>query len=314
MLFRSKAFKPVYLSISMKIIDIMIDEGNLIIQTEEGLGKVKFDGKIDLNKYKGLEINSFEDFKKIDTKVRDYIELAFLDSIERPWKFINKDAKQLPRPLSVVYKKEKGFSEFLLLALDAKSILKSLWINKKINEKLKFDEEDDETILMKIQDEIDKIKNLVDFNVRIGINVNGDAIYKDGKYVYSNKVMNADEHYDFLVYLTESYNLVYVEDPFTSEDRESFGKFMKQVQNVTLVCGKTNNGLVNNTFLIKNKINIENKVKEIKELKIHPIMNCDSILDLHFAVAFLIPILKHNIIDSNIHDEYQRIESEIKES
>lgn len=297
----------------MKIIDIMIDGDYLIIQTEEGLGKVKFDGKIDFKRYKNMEINSFEDFEKIDEKIKNYIELAFLDSIERPWKFINKNSKQLPRPLSIVYKKEKGFSEFLLLSLDAKSILKSLWINKKISEKLKFDEDDDETILIKIQDEIDKLKNLVDFDVRIGINVNGDGIYKDGKYIYSNKSMDASEHYEFLVYLIDKYNLVYVENPFMAEDRESFGKFMKQTKHITLICGNTNNGLVNNTFLIKNKINIKNKVQEMKDLRINPIMNCDSVLDLHLAVGFFVPILKHNILNSNIYDEYQRIESEIKE-
>lgn len=297
----------------MRIIDIMLDGGYLIIQTEEGLGKVKFDSKIDFKKYKNMEINFFEDFTKIDEKVRDYIQFAFLDSIERPWKFINKDSKQLPRPLSVIYRKEKGFSEFLLLSLDAKSILKSLWINKKISEKLKFDEDDDETILIKIQNEIDKVKNLVDFDVRIGINVNGDGIYKDGKYIYSNKIMDAGEHYDFLVYLTDKYNLVYVENPFMSEDKESYGKFMKQTKHTTLVCGNTNNGLVNNSILIKDMTNIKNKVQEMKELKINPIINGDSLLDLHLAVSFLVPILKHNILNSNIYDEYQRIESEIKE-
>ena len=104
----------------MKILDLIYDGDDLILQSEDGIGKVKSITKKDIQKYKGLEINSLEDFEKIkDGELKNLIQLAFFDSVESPWKFINQDNKQLPRPLSVVYTKEKGFREFSLLSLSA---------------------------------------------------------------------------------------------------------------------------------------------------------------------------------------------------
>ena len=98
-----------------------------------------------------FSFEKFEDFKKIEKIISKYdkskdlsviggnlivaLEFAILNCFKQPWKFLNPEAKQLPRPLGNVIgggahvKEGIDYQEFLLLSLNAPSIKKAIEAN-----------------------------------------------------------------------------------------------------------------------------------------------------------------------------------------
>ena len=119
---------------------------------------IDFVNKKLVNELKNYEINSFEDFKELENLIRKYdntekleivggdtiiaLEFALLKALSkgRVWRFLNKDAKQIPRPLGNIIgggKHIKGskvdIQEFLLISFDAKDFSQARKANEKIH-------------------------------------------------------------------------------------------------------------------------------------------------------------------------------------
>lgn len=103
-----------------------------------------------------LEINSYEDLKKIEEILRKYdptenwktlggnvllaLQLATLNALGNPWEVINKDSKKVPRPIGVCVEGNKqslsenppDFGEFVVLSLDCNDIDHAIYANQRV--------------------------------------------------------------------------------------------------------------------------------------------------------------------------------------
>ncbi|MEM7824030.1 MAG: enolase [Candidatus Aenigmatarchaeota archaeon] len=75
------------------------------------------------------------------------------------------------------------------------------------------------------------------FGAKVGIDVAAGQLYKGGKYYWPSlgRTMSKSEQMDKILDFIKEFRLVYVEDPFTETDWESFAQLMKKTK--ILVCG-----------------------------------------------------------------------------
>ncbi len=225
------------------------------------------------------------------------------------WKELNPENKSIPRPLTVVYKPEKGFCEYLVFSLDSKSILKSLWANRKIVKAMKgFKVNSEKEILEKIQTEINNLKKFIDFDIKIGINVDKSLELFSGK-------LTGEEMFSYLVGLVDAYNISYIESPFKS--KKLTAKFVDAVKHTCLVENNSLNGDLNNSYLlgIKSVEKLKKEVETLKGLRITPIMKYENKDSVQLCCGLGIFILKHDGSDSEVLlQQLEQIMAEIKQS
>src|SRR3989344_5205145 len=234
---------------------LIFKKEGLVIISDEGKSEVniKLDNSVfDIvkNKLQDRIINNINDFEKlcddladIDMNIRRHIETGILNSSNAGWKIINKDAKQIPRPMCLILKKNKGIKEFYLISLNAKnfdgavsaSIDVSSIVEKKLNN-IKKDYVDDEDLLDIIKEAIDKVFQDIDFELRICIGY-GDS--SSDNYLYSNKTLNEQEQLEYVKKLINKYELFYVENPFYEGKFEFYIKLTNEMKNKCLICLKS---------------------------------------------------------------------------
>jgi len=296
---------------------LIFKKEGLVIISDEGKSEVniKLDNSVfDIvkNKLQDRIINNINDFEKlcddladIDMNIRRQIETGVLNSSNAGWKIINKDAKQIPRPMCLILKKNKGIKEFYLISLNAKNFdgavsasrdVSSI-VEKKLNN-IKKDDVDDEDLLDIIKEAIDKVFQDIDFELRICIGY-GDS--SSDNYLYSNKTLNEQEQLEYVKKLINKYELFYVENPFHEGKFESYIKLTNEMKNKCLICLKSRineyTESVDKHALNAAVINYDNfkqfnfDVKSFKENNINIIADPDINL-INIFVGFNIPIIK----------------------
>lgn len=77
------------------------------------------------------------------------------------------------------------------------------------------------------------------FDVFLGIDARGNALYKDQKYHLKEKPspLSSDDLITYYEELSKKFNLFYLEDPFWEDDWESWGKLMQKISSQTLLIG-----------------------------------------------------------------------------
>ena len=242
-----------------------------------------------LNKFnfRNFKFSNFDDFKKLELMLSKYdktknwskiggnsvlaVEYAMLKAIsDKPWHFLNKRAKQVPRPLGKVIGGGKhsdklvDFQEFLVCSLDANSfkdaVNANLQVYNKVHEVLRlkyanFKDERDyeggwtldlstEEILDLLKDVTDQVSSELGFKIRIGVDIAASSFYNGELYVYKNH--SRDEHYrrltqdgqiDYILSLIEKYDLFYIEDPLHEEDFKGFARLTSLAGKRCLIVG-----------------------------------------------------------------------------
>jgi len=189
------------------------------------LGAKKSADLINKHSFKDIEINSFEDLKKIEAlfNVNEIggngfiaLEAAVLKALSKGkvWQFLDSKAKQVPRPLGncigggkhIKGKAACDFQEFLLFSLDAPRVNSAILANTELYEFMgKKLNSWDETFHKEITDEgawspnlsnleildalfnaVEKINARIDFKVSIGIDVAASSFFDGKHYVYKN--------------------------------------------------------------------------------------------------------------------------------
>ncbi|MBI2670395.1 hypothetical protein HYX18_00215 [Candidatus Woesearchaeota archaeon] len=197
---------------------------NSFYSKEQLQNDVDFVNKILKEKIKNLEINSFDDIKKLENLIKQQdkkilrkslfvIEQSILKALSKDefWKFINPAIKTIPRPLGIIFgrsdiKQSCDFKQILIFSLENNNFNKAIEANSRVHELLereikKYDKDFKGEINLQgalvanisnfdILDIISRVcKQVSDefkFNLNIGINFDSDSIHNDDHYHYKN--------------------------------------------------------------------------------------------------------------------------------
>ena len=321
-------------------VKIFSNKGKKIASAPSGASKGKFEVKAfpkggveraikDLNKinFKGIEIESFSDLKKIEKynlsgNTIIALEFAILKALSRGriWNFLNPRAKKILRPLGncigggVHSSNTINIQEFLLLP-KTRSFAKAASINWKIYKKVKkelkkedkrFNKQrtdegawapnlDNLEVLRILRKTVKKTTRKTGIKVRIGLDFAASQLWNGKKYVYRNEVLTKKEQLSFVSDLIEDYNLSYVEDPFEENDFSSFRKLRKDI----LICG--------DDLICTNLKRLKKAVKCVNAVIIKP-NQAGSLIETKKVVDFakknrIIPVISHRsgeTLDSTI--------------
>ncbi len=297
------------------------------------------------NSLENIDINSFEDFKKVENMVyklggnaRTALEFAMFNS-KGGYKFLN--GRKLPRPLGNVIggglhieNPSLDFQEFLVIPEKSKTfkdaVDNNLKFYKYIQDKLqKVDKEfknrkTDEGAWSPNLNNEDVLKLLnkysKKFKLRIGVDIAASSFFKNNLYVYKDRELTKDEQIDYVNSLIKKYNLYYVEDPLHQDDFPGFTYINKKA----LVVGddlvvtdierlkRAFHLHAINSFIVKpNQIGSLYKVKEIvnyaKENNIIPIISHRSGETMDVSISHLAVGLEIPIIKTGIFGKEREI-------
>lgn len=279
-------------------------KGNkLFVETSEGESSVEISYDLKLDKYKGLEISSIDDFFKIKN---EFVESLVFSSLKEPWRFLNSETKTLPRPLNIVYSKSNGIKEFLVMSFDSKNVIKAWLANKEVAKRLKKkinETFNDEEILVVLQDVIEKVSKEFEFSLRIGINVCASRLYKNEEYVYPDRTLDPEEQYEYITSLIDRFNLCYIEEPFLKNDKKSYNRLVEAAKHLAFIC--PGNGILFESLAISD---LNKKIDSTK------ILVYKKPLSVHLAVGFGINILKVNLNQEDCLNELDSVINQMKKS
>ena len=262
-----------------------------------------------------FNLEKFDDFKKLENLLKKHdksedlnkiggnliiaLEFAMLNCFKQPWKFINPEAKQLPRPLGNVIgggahvKGGTDFQEFLLTSFNANDFSKSVDANNLIHKLVKkrlgffFNKKTDEgawapnlteSEILDILSEITRaVSKKTNIDVKIGLDVAASNIYNDKNYVYKNKTLTRDEQIDYITELVEQHHLVYVEDPLEENDFKGFNELTKKLKSRCFICG--DDLIATNPSLLKKHLEDVNAVI-VKPNQIGSLIKTKEFVDL----------------------------------
>jgi enolase len=66
--------------------------------------------------------------------------------------------------------------------------------------------------------------------IQPGLDLAASELFKDAKYHYKDKTLTPSEQVDYVARLIETYDLIYVEDPFDEEDYQSFSELTSSMK------------------------------------------------------------------------------------
>ena len=305
---------------------ILFSKNRFVVTSDEGKSSVdlklndsvvkEISGKLDgfvINNLNDLE-NAFENIKGLNEDARKTIELAIFNSSQHGWKIIDKNSKQIPRPMCLIFKKDNGVKEVYVTSLNssnfdgvvnaAKEV--ALLVEKKADKKNFNDEE----LLLFVKEAVDEVFKDLDFELRIGVRFDN---YEKGKYVYSDKVLNDDEQYEYVSKLIRAYGLVYVENTFFEDRLNFYKKLNNEFTHACMICMNSrindytqgvDKKAFNAAFLHYNNFKqFKADLNNLMRNKINIILGADVNL-INFVVGFKLPIVK--LVDANINDQFTR--------
>ncbi|MBU0907315.1 MAG: hypothetical protein KKD18_04795 [Nanoarchaeota archaeon] len=207
-----------------------------------------------------LEINSFQDLKKVEAFIRKKaklkdakqfganalfaLECAILKALAKEQKvalfqLLNKKPRKLPIPvgnaieggLHAHEKNHPVFQEFLLIPKEHSpkknvSILTNL--HAKLKEIVKSNKKTDEGAWEAAIHEEQIFEIFSRFkNIRFGTDVAASSFYSKGNYIHKNKILDRETQIRYINYLIKDFNIFYCEDPLDEEDFKGFSKVFR---------------------------------------------------------------------------------------
>ena len=246
--------------------------------------------------------------------------------------------KEFPLPLSnVIGGGEHGgntsIQEFLVLPVNAETFPEALKTNVKIYQELKdlysrkIKGMNDEGALITSMDDEETLKALKKVadkhDARIGLDIAASEFYEDGEYHLDSmrRTHSPEEHLDFVQRLIDTFDLIYVEDPFDEEDFRMHAELTSDNPEV-LICGDDlfttdrdrleegiENGSCNSLIVKPNQIGTVSDARETVELAEEndyvPVIShrsgetCDSTIS-DLALEWNCPVIKAGIADIRI--------------
>ena len=222
-------------------VSIVTSEGKISLEESWDSGIVD---KLN-DKLKGFKIESADDFERLKESVKEFgidkysiIEKVVSDNLKMFWRFFDPAAVQVPRPMSVILRKDKGVKEYVVFSLSASNFDAVVNANRHIADHVAkkisdVDNMKEEDILMIIREAIDNEHELVDFEIRLGVVLDN---FIDGKYRYANEDFDSEQQYGFVSKLIDSYGVFYFENPFREDDLSLYKKFSENYMIRCLVC------------------------------------------------------------------------------
>ncbi len=224
-------------------------KSGVVVLTDGSKISLKVDWDSDtLNKLnsslKDFKIECPDDFTKLKNELKwldaskySALELSLFNSLPNFLKFFNSNLKEVPRPMSVILKRDIGIKQFLIFSLNSNNFEAALianrhvsdFIAKKIQDTANLKEED---VLMLIKEAIDEEHSLIDFELRVGVIFNN---FSSGTYRYLNKELDPNEQFEFVSKLIEKYGVCYVENAFTESDLLSYKKLSDKYRSKCLI-------------------------------------------------------------------------------
>ncbi|MBS3172130.1 enolase [Candidatus Woesearchaeota archaeon] len=266
-------------------IQVKSDKGKGEASAPSGASKGKYEAKDyvlkidecikfinDCKELEGLEINNFDDLKKIESIVNKTnlganptiaLEYAVLKCLGSVWKTIDKDTRQISKPLGNVIgggkhiKNENHceFQEFLLLPFNSKNFSEAMNANKLAHElvkkklkkmKLKVEMTDEgawapnlkiEEILDLLKEVVSEVQDETKIELKIGIDVAANSFFDGKNYIYRDKKLNPEKQVEYISELIEKYKLHYIEDPLMEEDFKGFAKLNNKFGTKCMITG-----------------------------------------------------------------------------
>jgi len=223
-----------------------------------------------LNKFEDLndvEIKRFDDLKKVESILKPLggnvvvsAELAILNCFEEPWKFLG--GKKIPLPLGncvgggMHYKgKSTDIQEFLVYS-KADCFFDANFANKRVYSRMKKklgNRVNDEGALVTSKSNLEVLEMLskecekesldLGFDIKIGLDMASNSLFDRIRYRYENfsedvkkKILSREKQIEFVNWLIEEYDLIYVEDPLEEKDFEGFSEIEGFVVGDDLIC------------------------------------------------------------------------------
>jgi len=230
---------------------LLFKKEELIIISDSGKSglKIKLDNLTfeSLKKtLEGKELNNIQDLQKIseqiikiDPNLEKQILLGIINSSDTGWKLINTNIKNIPRPMSLIYKKDKGIKEFYLTSLNASNfdgvIAASRDVATLLEKKLSNLNKtlNDDELLGLIKEFVDKIFEDIEFELRICVNFSN---YSNNKYIYNDKELDEKDQIDYVKNLIKIHDLFYIENPFYEGNLDSYKKLSENFRDKSLIC------------------------------------------------------------------------------
>tara|TARA_Y100000034_G_C6906993_1_gene421207 strand:- start:491 stop:1624 length:1134 start_codon:yes stop_codon:yes gene_type:complete len=295
-----------------------------------------------IKNFKGLTLNEFEDLAHLEEMKEDIggsamiaLQGSVLKAISNNeiWRFLNYNKDKMPVLMGNCVgggkhgKNNVDIQEFLIIPKtknfnDAKFV--NDFIYKRVGQELNIKNRNfvgawapdlsNTAILDIFARNVEKASNEIGFDVRIGLDINADNLFKEDKYVYKNfssekkeKSLSKDEQQDFINSLIRDYKIAYVEEPFREKDIDT-NKRLKVgvISGDDLICGnlerlKEHKNNISAVIIKPTQIGSLIEMKEIidvaKKSNIIPIMSqrtfeTNDDLISHLAVGFEVPYIK----------------------
>lgn len=295
-----------------------------------------------LKQLKGTKINDFEELQYLNNlgdEIGSNSLYALHGAILRAladnnvWKFLNSHPERFPIPMGNAVggglhgKNDVDFQEFLTIP-NSKDFSENLFANDYIYNRLgnEFNirtrnyvgawapDLSTTSILDILARNIEGASNSIGFDIRLGLNINANSFFHNGKYYYKNfsstkkeKILTREEHIDFINSLINDYNIRYVQDPVHEDDIQGYKMIKsKVVAGDNIICTnierlKELKENINAVIIKPNQIGSLTKLKEFidyaKSNKILTIMSQrtgetrDDLIS-HLAIAWEIPFVK----------------------
>ena len=215
----------------------------------------------------GLEINSFQDLEKVESKIKSKIganslyalESAILKALAKSeskqlWQIVTPNLKskkiKIPIPLGNAIggglhssnKQKPVFQEFLIIPSSSSiknnvKIMNSVYSDLK--EKIKSQGKNDEGAWQTSLSEENILSILSKYKgIKIGIDIAASTFYNDGNYMYKNRKLSRLGQIDYINKLIKYFLISYIEDPLEEKDFAGFSRIKRfGILNKTLVCG-----------------------------------------------------------------------------
>lgn len=227
--------------------------------------------KINKIEWRDIEINSFDDLKLIEDKIKDLganpviaTEYAVLKAFGKQlWKTLDPKVKVVSRPLGNVIGGgahiKRGnyceFQEFLLFSDNAKNVDDLVKANdlahnivkkhlKNMGLELKMTDEGAWAPELEIEEILDLLKKVVkeildetNVELRIGIDVAANSFWDGKNYIYRDKKLDPLNQIEYMSSLIEKYDLRYLEDPLHEEDYFGFAVLNEKFGKKCMVVG-----------------------------------------------------------------------------
>ena len=347
-----------------EVMDYSIRGIDYSIELVNKIGKEIVEKRVRLEEFEDLKVIE-EIIRKYDN-TRDYriiggnavyaLEAALIkafakESNREVWEFI-RDKIRMPMPIGncIGGGKHEGYTNFqeFLIIPKTKKFFEAYFIMKHTYEKAKEELEKREqliginienALIAKLNDEEtlnflleikDKIKEMFNANIELGIDVAASSFYANRVYEYKNPIkrLTTSKQLNFISELIDKYSLFYVEDPFHEEDFESFKQINKKdclivgddltVTNPEIIEKAAKMKCIKGVIIKPNQVGSLLQTKQAIELvrrySIVPIISHRSgetedefIADL--AVGFGVPFIKAGIVGKEREAKLKRLVS-----